>query len=515
MKRFFKFKLPRRTGGFSPVFRLAVFLALFVPACVQPGIGSYQSGASAEKPLLAENTRKSIAYQGIKRNPVIVLHGFLGARLADSVTGEEVWGTFGTGEIPLERLRRLALPMAPGKALSELRGTTAACSVLDSVSVRVGGFPFSMRGYGELLGILKEAGYVPEEMQTEGKCVSLFTFFYDWRRDIAENAARLHNFLLEKRRFLRNEYERLYGVRDYDVRFDLVAHSMGGLLARYYLRCGPADLPEKPPAHFSWAGAAHVDKLIQIGTPNGGYLDTLEELIHGLLLAPGAGRYPPEVIGTFPAYYQMLPHPAFRAVRIRRPDGSFFHPDLFDAEVWKKYSWGLAGKTDPALLKVLLPDLPNDSARKAAAFDHLKKVLARAKSFSALMSVPDGPDRPPFLQILFAGDAIPTSWRATFDELSGNFSIDSYDAGDGKIPAVSARFDLRDPDSGAWSPFLDSPVSWDAIVHLRGAHMGIIHMEDFAHNVRFYLLQFPAVRAKEGRITGEGSSGTKPGFRAK
>lgn len=489
--------------GVSPrgAFRLFLMLSLvsLTPSCVQPGVGSYQSNASAGKPMLAENTRRSIACRGIERNPVILIHGFLGAKLADAVTGEEVWGTFGTGTVPLKRLRRLALPMKPGKTLSELRDQTVAQALLDSVSIRIGGFPFSISGYSKLVDILMEAGYVPEEKaaETPGRSASLFTFFYDWRRDLAENAVHLHEFLSEKRRFVRNEYERLYGIRDFDVHFDFVAHSMGGLLARYYLRYGSSDLPEKIPPVPAWTGAKHVDKLIQIGSPNAGYLDTLEEMIHGLHLAPGATRYPPEVIGTFPAYYQMLPHPAFHAVRVRHRDGTFSRPDLYDAEVWRKYRWGLAGDVDMELLKVLLPDLPDDSARKAAAFDHLKKVLARAKKISAAMSVPDGPERPPFLQILFAGDAIPTSSRATYDEADGKFFIDSHDAGDGKITAASACFDLRDPDSKVWSPFLHSPVDWDIIIPLRGAHMGITHTAEFAHLVRFYLLQFPSPRRKQ------------------
>ena len=70
-----------------------------------------------------------------------------------------------------------------------------------------------------------------------------FQFDYDWRRDIVESAQRLHAFVLKKRRYVQEEIRKRFIVSDADVRFDLVAHSMGGLVARYYLRYGAADLP--------------------------------------------------------------------------------------------------------------------------------------------------------------------------------------------------------------------------------------------------------------------------------
>ncbi len=38
--------------------------------------------------------------------------------------------------------------------------------------------------------------------------------------------------ILKQRKYLQKEYEKLYGIKDYDVQFDIVAHSMGGLLSR-------------------------------------------------------------------------------------------------------------------------------------------------------------------------------------------------------------------------------------------------------------------------------------------
>jgi triacylglycerol esterase/lipase EstA (alpha/beta hydrolase family) len=57
-----------------------------------------------------------------------------------------------------------------------------------------------------------------------------------------------------------------FGIKDHDVKFDIVAHSMGGLVARYYLRYGTQDLPpDGSLPELTWAGAQYVDNLIMVG----------------------------------------------------------------------------------------------------------------------------------------------------------------------------------------------------------------------------------------------------------
>ena len=481
----------------------AVLLAFCLAACQPNAVGSYQSHLTTSETIFSHATKRSLAYEGIRRNPVILIHGLLGARLEDPANGNEFWGTFSPTLPGHDKLKLLSVPMSWGKPLSELSNNTRASFLLDTVSIRVMGMEFSSYAYGPLVDAIKEAGYVLEgskEHLEENRCPTFFVFYYDWRRSIAENAVALGKFIREKQAALNSEYAARYGTVPDPIRFDLMGHSMGGLVARYYMRYGEMPLPDDPDAPdpaISWAGAKNVGKLIQVGTPNSGYLDTVLELVNGLRLQSGAPLYPPAVIGTFPSYYEMMPFPQFAAVRKEipgKPEAESIARgeavDLYDADTWIRYKWGLADPDVDEDLQWLLPDAETASERRYIALEHLQKCLASAKRIASMLSTPDPKDSDVF-QMVFIGDSVPTSSLALVDE-NGGLRVVRYDSGDGKVPAVSARADLRNPDSrGGWGPRIESPVRWKGVIHVSGAHMGITLSQDFLHNMRFYLVQFP------------------------
>ena len=447
--------------------------------------GSYTSAHDQfQQVTTGEIERKNIDYEGPMRNPVIIIHGFLGANLKDTVTGQNIWGEFSAQEIIVsksqERAKALALPMSQGTPLNELVSDTIPDGILESIKVTFYRYTYEQKAYRNLIDTLKEGGYQPEnELDTSGKTYpTLFGFAYDWRRDLPWNAARLHEFIFEKRAYLQEIYERLYMLKDFDVKFDLMCHSMGGLLGRYYLRYGSADLPlEGDIPEITWSGAAHVEKVFLLGTPNAGYADTVKELAEGIEI-PHA---PPALIGTWPTYYQMMPVPESEAI-INASDGKAI--DIYDIETWKRNKWGLANPNEMKTLRTLLPDASNDSERTAIALDHLGKCLKRAKAFVNAMSTsatpPDGVSL-----YLFLGNAVKTTEKLKFNEKDGTFSVLNFGPGDGKVTKASALFDQRI--FTEWTPRFESPITWRNITLLRAAHMGITVDPAFKDNVLFIL----------------------------
>ena len=57
-------------------------------------VGSYQSKEVTDKSIRSNILQQCSQYEGPMRNPVIVIHGFLGSKLRNTATGKEIWGSF-------------------------------------------------------------------------------------------------------------------------------------------------------------------------------------------------------------------------------------------------------------------------------------------------------------------------------------------------------------------------------------------------------------------------------------
>lgn len=115
-----------------------------------------------------------------------------------------------------------------------------------------------------------------------------FAFPYDWRLDNRINARRLEQVTGDWLKAWRAQS----GAAD--AKLVLIGHSMGGLVARYFLEC--------------LGGWKSTRALITLGTPHRGSLNAVDFLVHGLKKGIGPlGLDLSPLLRSFPSVYQLLP----------------------------------------------------------------------------------------------------------------------------------------------------------------------------------------------------------------
>ncbi|MEO0616941.1 MAG: hypothetical protein AAFY69_12495 [Pseudomonadota bacterium] len=458
-------------------------------------VGCASGGPNTD--FLAINYQRTAQLEGPDRNPVLVIPGLLGSTLRDTRNNEFVWGGFDGVSVDPDRpegLRALALPAAPASdgRVSDDDGVEPTW-VLARARVKVLGLPFNLNVYAGILQALGAGGYRDESLGTAGAIdygpdhFTCFQYPYDWRRDIVESAQLLHRYIAEKRTFVQAEYATRFGIEDADVRFDIVAHSMGGLVARYFLMYGDADLPaDGGLPELTWAGARLVDRVILVGTPNAGSALSFRNLVNGWSLGFLQPTYSAGLLGTYPSVYQLMPRNSAAPVVWRdtgEPVGDLYAPSL-----WQAQGWGLSSPAADAELRLLLPDVEDAEQRAAVGREMQARLLRRAAQFHRAIdreaSLPENVSL-----MLVVGDDRKTAAVIGAPRDGGKVSIYSTGDGDGTVLRSSVLHDLRSDED--WRPTLRSPLDYDTALFLPETHTHLTDSPTFTDNILHWLLEDP------------------------
>jgi pimeloyl-ACP methyl ester carboxylesterase len=298
------------------------------------------------------------------RNPVILIPGLTGSELINSKTGEKVW-------FKLRRAKGddLRLPISPNIAANKdllvpgdiIRDVKAGILPREDV-------------YGGFIASLVSSGYREgrwDAPPARGYENTVYLYPYDWRLDIVENSRRLiRNIETLKRRLKRP-----------DLKFDVIGHSMGGLIARYAAMYGDSELPiNGTPAN--WAGAKNISRLIILGTPNEGSPLSLRDMVNGFALVgieinlPFVQSLSKFDVFTIPAAYELLPAPG--TVKAYDQDLKPIDLDIYDPATWSKYGWDVTEDKDFA--KEFSP------LEQRGAKTFFRSMLDRAKRLHAALN---------------------------------------------------------------------------------------------------------------------------------
>ena len=224
------------------------------------------------------------------RDLVVVLPGILGSTLARD--GQEAWApsagvvwrairSFGAS------IQSLTLPADlgddhPGDGVEPL-------ALMPDLHLLPGLWSANI-GYSRLLDWLTQRfTLVPPDPKDPAKPANLLPFAYDWRLSNRYNARRLRAVVepaLERWRAL--------AEANREARLIFICHSMGGLVARWYVE--------------REGGAALTRKLITIGTPHRGAVAALQQLVNGLEKSVGPLRLDlTRFARSLPSAHQLLP----------------------------------------------------------------------------------------------------------------------------------------------------------------------------------------------------------------
>ena len=269
----------------------------------------------------------------MKKPVIIFIPGFKGSFLRQHSSRRLVWPSpwqiyFGN--------KSLQLPIQPNqKGLLELYSS----EVLHKITLVPG--IFEIKFYEYWLKTLK---------RNFGKTHKIIGFDYDWRLDNFEAVQKLDQLIKQL-----NQH--------HDRSITLIAHSMGGLIASYYLRYGSQNFEL---AQENWSGAAQVDHMIFAGVPFRGTASMFRSIQIGMRTEQNRRLLCQPAVASFPSSYQLMPMAGTSF--LSKLNGSALEQDIFDGQNWQDNHWGLMKPTDGQTMQPFTRTFTDNQLSRASQF---------------------------------------------------------------------------------------------------------------------------------------------------
>ena len=318
------------------------------------------AGCAPKRPPVLEPLRDAEV-----RTPVVLIPGITGTQLRERETGRAVWGTGRSLFLPRDGGYSIALPLD-----ADAEGDDVEAG--EPVKVfRIGFLKFEF--YAVLIRLMEANGYRLGDLRSPVAEDNFFIFPYDWRYGNTHTAGELAR-QLDNLRLVRGEEV---------LHVHLICQSNAGRIARYFMKYGGASLEDAESGAAGPPERIRVEKLILVGTDNGGSLATVVDLNRGRTYLPLLGRrFRPETIFSFRSLYEGLP--AYGEDLFFDERGRPVDADLFDPEDWERYGWSIYGKkVQRRLERKGREDLFGDPDRRA---EFLARALDRARRLHGLLA---------------------------------------------------------------------------------------------------------------------------------
>jgi pimeloyl-ACP methyl ester carboxylesterase len=339
---------------------------------------------------------------GRRRPPAVFIHGAFGSRLRNRLSGREIW-PIGLADLVVSSFDELELPLDPdtGAALPD---AIVASGLFDETGV--------VDFYGSMVHMLEAAGgYRVWAAGTDPPedAIPLYPFLYDWRRGFADTAPELDRMVEQ----IRADHG------DPGLKVDLVAHSSGGLIARYFLLYGGRLLPEGATPVPDFGGAGKVSRALAIGVPEIGMARAVAALTVGEPIV--MNKVGPEVLATSLSTFDLLPHGDDVWLIDRR--GTPIVADACDPEIWRTYEMGIFNRGVRAQVRERAGGGRSGQRRLELLERGFLLRLDRAGRFRrALRAAPIPAD---IAYLTIGGDCKPTEARLLAEEFMGRPEVKS------------------------------------------------------------------------------------------